>query len=127
MNSTPPHTNPEAPSNFADLHHLEPLLAQLGLLAERYCMDDPNTALLKLRQYGELLARMVAARSGQLLDGDESQQARLSRLRREGVLPQEVWQLLTELRRTGNTANHEFAGEQDQALGHLQFAWILGV
>ncbi|GGS37099.1 type I restriction-modification system endonuclease [Deinococcus knuensis] len=115
------------PSNFDDLSAVEPLLAQLGALAERYAADDPNTALLKLRQYGELLSRVVAARSGTLQGEDESQQARLARLQREGVLPREVWQLLTELRRTGNEANHAFTGEHGQALSHLQFAWIVGV
>jgi type I restriction enzyme R subunit len=122
----------EPPSNFGDLKAIEPLLAGLGALAERYSVDDPNTALLKLRQYGELLTRVVAARSGQLRTADEgqqaeTQQARLARLRREGVLPQEVWQLLTELRRTGNEANHDFSGEREQALNLLQFAWMLGV
>ncbi|WP_197474666.1 type I restriction-modification system endonuclease [Deinococcus puniceus] len=96
-------------------------------MAERYTPDDPNTALLKLRQYGELVSRVVAARSGQLLTEDETQQARLSRLRREGILPQEVWQLLTELRRSGNEANHEFTGEREQAANLLKFAWIVGV
>lgn len=117
----------ESLSNFADLHLLEPLLAQLGSLAERYVVDDPNTALLKLRQYGELLSQVVAARSGHLGDSDETQQIRLARLQREGVLPKEVWQLLTELRRSGNEANHAFTGEQKQALELLQFGWIVGV
>ncbi|GGK95648.1 type I restriction-modification system endonuclease [Deinococcus radiotolerans] len=115
------------PSNFEDLSRVEPLLAQLGTLAERYAVQDPNTALLKLRQYGELLARVIAARSGHLLDEDETQVARLARLQREGVLPREVWQLLTELRRAGNEANHAFTGEKQQALSHLKFGWIVGV
>jgi len=114
------------PSNFTDLALSEPLLAQLGGLAERYALDDPNTALLKLRQFAELLTQVVAARAGLLIEG-ESQHERLARLRREGVLPQEVWQLLTEIRRTGNEANHVFTGEREQALNLLQFAWILGV
>ncbi|MFC5848569.1 type I restriction-modification system endonuclease [Deinococcus petrolearius] len=113
-------------SNFADLGRTDPLLAQLGYLAERYLFDDPNTALLKLRQYAEALTQVVAARSGLLVDG-ETQHERLARLRREGVLPQEVWQLLTELRRSGNEASHAFTGEREQAQTLLQFAWILGV
>ncbi|WP_200939671.1 DUF4145 domain-containing protein [Deinococcus sp. Leaf326] len=113
-------------SNFADLARTDPLLAQLGYLAERYLLDDPNTALLKLRQYAEALTQVIAARSGLLVEG-ETQHDRLARLRREGILPQEVWQLLTELRRTGNEASHAFTGEHEQALNLLQFAWILGV
>jgi type I restriction enzyme R subunit len=34
------------------------------MLAERYFPDDPNTSLLKLRQFGEVLAQLVASRVG---------------------------------------------------------------
>ncbi|PTA69000.1 type I restriction-modification system endonuclease [Deinococcus arcticus] len=121
---------PEAsarPSNFTDLQSVEPLLVHLGGLAERYLHDDPNTSVLKLRQFAELLTRVIAARSGQLGEGEETQQARLARLRRLDVLPQQVWELLTEIRRSGNAANHEFTGSLDQARDLLKFAWILGV
>ena len=51
-------------SNFVYLQeHDEPLL-RLGMLAERYFPDDPNTSLLKLRQLAELLAQLVAAKVG---------------------------------------------------------------
>lgn len=32
-------------------------LAKLGQLAERYFSDDPPTALLKLRQFAEIVAK----------------------------------------------------------------------
>ena len=51
-------------TNFKQLQSYEPQLARLGLLAEKYFPDDPNTALLKVRQFGELLAQSVAAYSG---------------------------------------------------------------
>ncbi|PJI55543.1 hypothetical protein CTI14_03865 [Methylobacterium radiotolerans] len=76
---------------------------------------------------GSCLPRWWQRVPDELLAEGETQQARLARLRREGVLPQEVWQLLTELRRSGNEANHAFTGEPEEALTHLQFAWILGV
>jgi type I restriction enzyme, R subunit len=113
-------------SNFAFLSLSEPQLGRLGTLSERYWLDDPNTSMLKLRQYGELLGQSVAARAG-LLEGDETQQNLLLRLRREGVLPGEVWQLFTELRRSGNRANHELSEEKEEALNLLRYAWILGV
>jgi hypothetical protein len=40
----------------------DPQLMQLGALAERYFRDDPGTAIFKLRQFAELLSKMVAAR-----------------------------------------------------------------
>lgn len=51
-------------SNFDMLEPYEPQLWRLGALAERYFAEDPNTSLLKLRQFGELLAQSVAARGG---------------------------------------------------------------
>ncbi|WP_146593775.1 type I restriction-modification enzyme R subunit C-terminal domain-containing protein [Novipirellula galeiformis] len=33
---------------------IEPLLGELGARAERYSLDNPNTAMMKIRQLGEL-------------------------------------------------------------------------
>lgn len=40
--------------------------------------DDPNTCLIKLRQFGEALAQLTAAKAG-LLTSPEEQQAQLLR------------------------------------------------
>jgi type I restriction enzyme, R subunit len=45
--------------NFEFLRPHEPLLVKLGAAAERYCFEDPNVSLFKLRQFGELLAQMA--------------------------------------------------------------------
>lgn len=50
--------------NFVFLRAHEPQLDRLGALAERYFADDPETCLIKHRQFAELLARQVAARNG---------------------------------------------------------------
>ncbi|MBX3618103.1 hypothetical protein [Nitrosomonas sp.] len=53
-----------ATSNFSVLsQHVEQLL-RLGMLAEKYFADDPNTCLLKLRQLTESLAQLLATRTG---------------------------------------------------------------
>ena len=39
-------------SNFTHLRAHDEQLVRLGLLAERYFAEDPNTCLLKLRQLG---------------------------------------------------------------------------
>jgi type I restriction enzyme R subunit len=51
-------------SNFAPLAERDEQLVRLGMLAERYFPDDPNTCLLKLRQFAEVLAQSLAARTG---------------------------------------------------------------
>jgi len=51
-------------SNFSQLKSHDEQLERLGLLAERYFADDPNTCLLKLRQLAESMAQSVASRVG---------------------------------------------------------------
>ena len=53
-----------ASANFGFLQAHDPLLDHLGALAERYFRDDPSTCLLKLRQFGEVLAQRTAANAG---------------------------------------------------------------
>lgn len=60
-------------SNFSHLSSHSDRLLKLGLLAERYFTDDPNTCLLKLRQLAELLAQETAANLGMLTTSEESQ------------------------------------------------------
>ena len=88
--------------------HLRPYdeqLFRLGSLAERYFPDDPNTALLKLRQLGELLAQYVASRFGVELREEETQQLRRRRLECDGVLEREVAEQLAHTGATGCSAS----------------------
>lgn len=114
-------------TNFRHFQNYEPQLARLGLLAEKYFPDDPNTALLKVRQYGELLAQSVAAYSGKFTVPQESQFDLLCRLRDDGLLPKQADQLFHEIRKIGNQANHAIAGDHAAALSALKMAWHLGV
>ena len=113
--------------NFAHLRPYDEQLFRLGSLAERYFTDDPNTALLKLRQLGELLAQHVASRFGLELREEETQQLLLRRLECDGVLEREVAELFHGLRRKGNLANHDLQGDHATALKILRMAWQLGV
>jgi len=78
---------PKLTSNFAHLQSHDEQLLRLGMLAERYFADDPNTCLLKLRQLAELLAQMVASGIGIESSPDEGQYELLFRLRDRGILP----------------------------------------
>ena len=113
--------------NFAHLRPYDEQLFRLGSLAERYFPDDPNTALLKLRQLGEWLAQQVASRFGVELRVEETQQQLIQRLELEGILEREVAELFHVLRRKGNLANHELKGDHATALKILRLAWQLGV
>jgi len=118
---------PKLRSNFAHLREHDEQLLRLGMLAERYFTEDPNTCLLKLRQLAELLARMVASGIGVATSADEKQYDLLHRLRDRNILPPEIYQLFGEVRRTGNDANHEIAGDHRTALANLKIVWQLGV
>jgi type I restriction enzyme R subunit len=60
-------------ANFSFLKADSPQLVRLGALAEHYFQDDPNTCLIKLRQFGELLAQTTAANAGLFASPDEPQ------------------------------------------------------
>jgi type I restriction enzyme R subunit len=114
-------------TNFSHLKEHDEQLLRLGLLAERYFPDDPNTCLLKLRQLGELLAQLLAARVGLFGGPEESQYDLLRRLQDGGVLPRDVAQLFGEVRRAGNAASHGLAGDHRTALNTLKLAWQMGL
>lgn len=109
-------------NNFGFLNAHDSQLVRLGALAERYCHDDPNTSLIKLRQFGELLAQLTAAKTG-LYDAEEqSQSDLLRRLRFERVMPVEVADLFHSLRIFGNDAAHGWQGTLSEALNGLKYA-----
>lgn len=113
--------------NFEFLKAYDPQLVRLGGLAERYFADDPNTCLIKLRQFGEILAQLTAANVGMYADSGEKQVDLLRRLRDRGVIKGEVDQLFHELRKSGNDATHGLSGNQRMALSGLKYAYALSI
>ena len=114
-------------TNFAHLRQYDDQLFRLGSLAERYFPEDPNTALIKLRQLGERLAQQVASRFGVFTSAQESQLALIRRLEFDGLIEREVAALFHDLRTTGNDATHGLQGDHASALSTLKIAWQLGV
>ncbi|WP_077731546.1 type I restriction-modification system endonuclease [Methylocaldum sp. 14B] len=115
-------------SNFSHLADLSRELAKLGQKAEHYFSDDPNTTLLKLRQFGELLAQEVAARFGVYqADQAETQLDLIRKLDQSGALSPEIKQLFHSLRKAGNAASHSLLDDYKTALENLKVARQLGV
>lgn len=52
----------QSTANFGFLAAHDSKLVQLAGLAERYFSDDPATAIIKLRQFAELMSKLIAAR-----------------------------------------------------------------
>ena len=114
-------------ANFQFLRSHDVQLVRLGALAERYFRDDPSTCLIKLRQFGEVLAQLTAARTGMFVSTEESQADLLRRLKVERVIPQEVADLFHQIRIVGNRATHEYMGDRTEALTLLKIARHLGI
>ena len=68
-------TEDDTSPNFGFLAKRSPELERIAARSERYCSDDPIVSLITLRQFGEALAQLVAARSGLYNDPNESPSA----------------------------------------------------
>lgn len=114
-------------ANFDFLGKHDAQLVRLGALAERYFKEDPNTCLIKLRQFGEVLAQLTAAKAGLLPSPEEPQADLLRRLKFERVAPREVGELFHQLRVAGNRATHSQTDDHAEALSGLKIARQLGI
>jgi type I restriction enzyme R subunit len=108
--------------NFSFMRAYEPQFNRLAALAERYFRDDPNACLIKLRQFGELLAQEVAARNGLFTSSAEPQADLLRRLKVERAVPPQAMDLFHQIRIAGNQAAHAQADDHALALTTLKVA-----
>jgi type I restriction enzyme, R subunit len=113
--------------NFGFLADHDAELVKLGALAERYFRDDPPTALFKLRQFAELLSKLIAAHHALYVGERETFEDTLRRLSCERIVPREAAVLFHAIRKYGNAAVHEASGTRAEALSALRFARQLGI
>src|SRR5262252_3082567 len=119
--------NAFASPNFAFLTKYDEVLVHHAAFAERYVFDDPNSALLKIRQFGELLAQHAAAYTGVTVEEHDSQLALIHTLLDRQIINAQVSQLFHGLRKSGNEAAHQHTGDRREALHQLQMARKLAV
>jgi type I restriction enzyme, R subunit len=111
--------------NFSFLDNISPDLDGLhryARQAEMYLHSDPNSCLLKLRQFGELLAQEIAVRNGESIFQDEAQYDLLCRLRNKGILRQKSSDPFHRIREDGNQASHDRLDDHNRALKRLKDA-----
>lgn len=111
--------------NFGSLAAIEPLLAVYGAGAESSIYSDPNGALVKCRQFGEVLAEQLVIRSRTSCDS-ERQIDRIAALERAGVLTVDTARVLHDIRQRGNAATHSHLFDVQSALSSLERCWQLG-
>jgi type I restriction enzyme R subunit len=94
-------------SNFISLEKGFPVLAQIGSTAEEYLYSDTNSCLIKLGLLGETIVNMMLK-----LDNiappsyDNTHANRIKLLKKNGLLPKDIDDILYSLRMTRNKAVH---------------------
>jgi type I restriction enzyme, R subunit len=114
-------------ANFEFLRARSAQLYRLAALAEHYFPTAPNTTLIKLRQFAELLAQDAGARAGLEPLRDEQFSDYLRRLSFSNYAPARAMELFHHLRRAGNDAAHTGREDFGVALSALKIARELAV
>lgn len=115
-------------SNFEFLDRYWPVLAQIGAVAESYVYSDPNACLYKLGMFGErLVLEIFAFEHIEEPTTDNTHANRIRLLKREGLIPKKIDDILYTLRKTRNEAVHSGANSVEDAKTLLSMAYNLAV
>ncbi|MGH3774865.1 MAG: DEAD/DEAH box helicase family protein [Pseudonocardiaceae bacterium] len=113
--------------NFGFLLAHEAVLVGYGAAAESMVFADPNTSMIKARQFGEqLVAALVTTFGIRIPAGKDSQHKRLKVLLDQGVINKRVHSWFDAVRDTGNKAAHEGFAAQRDALRLVRTCYDLG-
>ena len=94
-------------SNFDFLVKSFPALAKLGSTAENYLYADTNSCLIKLGLFGETVVNfMFQLDKISPPEFDNTHDNRIRLLKKEGLIPRDIDDILFGLRRTRNKAVH---------------------
>ena len=114
-----------ASSNFAFLKGVNDFLFNIARAAERNYPDDPNTTLVKLRQFGEAMAVHLASLFG--IDGAENQHELLKEFGKIKGFDDTVLSAFHKLRKIGNQAVHEYHNDLQDAEMCLRISYRLAI
>ena len=109
-------------SNFDFLKNHFPVLSNFGALAERYCYSDPNSCLMKLGMIGETIVNLIFTYDRLPFPSDNTAVNRINALSREGMISQDLVEILHALRQKRNLAVHENYGSVEDGKTLLQMA-----
>ena len=113
-------------SNFEYLKRYWPALAQIGAAAENYLYSDPNACIYKLGMFGERLILEIFVFEHipePTVDNTHSNRIRL--LKREGLIPKKIDDILYAIKKTRNNAVHSGEDSVDDAKILLQMTYNL--
>lgn len=112
-------------SNFDFLKKDFPVLYNFGIQAERYCYNDSNSCLMKLGMIGETIVNLMFTYDRIAPPDDNTAVKRIDTLYREGLLTQDLVDILHALRKTRNKAVHENYASVDEGKKLLQMSHSL--
>ncbi|CAD5977135.1 Type I restriction enzyme EcoKI R protein [Planktothrix tepida] len=111
--------------DFLEVHDRE--LLTLVSLAEKYYNNDPNTSLMKLRQFGERMVQIISIKKRLIFKRNEEQKDLINRLYNQNIIPKEIYCLFHKIRMHGNKANHKFLNNKNIALENLKYAYEISI
>ncbi|WP_373077462.1 type I restriction-modification system endonuclease [Fusobacterium varium] len=100
-------------TNFYFLKKDWSVLAQIGEMAEYTLHKDPNTAIIKTRQLGEYIAKLMI--KVEKLPEAENQIDRIKVLKDYDLISDEIEKIFHKIRKAGNIAVHDMEGEMAEA------------
>jgi type I restriction enzyme, R subunit len=115
----------ERTPNFGYLLAHEPLLVAYGATAEASLFADPDIAMIKCRQFGEVLTARAFIQFG-IPSMPQQQYQRLKVLSDQGFLTKHVHGWFNDVRKIGNRAVHEGYAAQRDALQLVRTCYELG-
>ncbi len=115
-------------SNFEFLQENFSVLAALGSNAENYLYTDANSCLIKLGMFGEtVVSLMLELDKIAPPEYDNTQANRIKLLKKEGLIPQDVDDILYALRKARNKAVHSGYDSFSECQTLLEMTYNLGV
>ena len=112
-------------SNFEYLNEYYPQLAKLGIAAECYLYSDPNACIYKLGLLSETIVNAVFDIEKLKLPEDKKLATKVRILKKEGILPKIIDDILYALRIRRNDAVHAGLDSVDNAKILLKMAYSL--
>lgn len=112
-------------SNFEFLDKEFPVLSQFGKKAEAYLYSDSNSCLMKLGMIGETIVNLMFTYDRIVLHSENTAVNRIGVLFREGLLTQDLADILHALRKVRNKAVHENYSSIEDGKVLLQMAHSL--
>lgn len=93
-------------SNFAFLKSHFPVLANFGILAEKYCYSDSNSCIMKLGMIGETIVNLMLTYDKIKIPPECNAVTKIKILSLQGLLTPDLSDILHALRKARNKATH---------------------